>query len=86
MAEILERVQQAPQSRRLSARKRVQKLLSSKRPEGVGETRNLADALCRHRNRGAADQPHCARHSMAKPGPHDAILDKWPKIKAVASV
>ena len=71
VAEILERVQQAPQGRRLAHTKDF----LIKRTEGVGETRSLADALCRHRNRGAAEQPHCARRTMTQPGPYDAILE-----------
>jgi hypothetical protein len=44
--------------------------------EGVGESRSLADALCYHPNRGAAERLHVAHHPMARTGRYDAIFDK----------
>src|SRR5664279_1504427 len=58
--------------RALSARS----IVIGKKTEGVGETRSLADALCHHSNRGVSGQPRCARHTMTRTGPYDAILGK----------
>jgi len=42
--------------------------------EGVGETIRLADALCRHPNRGALERLLIAHHPTTRTGPYDAIF------------
>jgi hypothetical protein len=91
MAEILERVQQTSQGgRRLKRRAKRTAIFSSvdfrnrrrrravcKHTEGVGETSSLADALCRHRNRGATARLQVAHRPLTRTGPYDAIFDNY---------
>ena len=79
-------------SRRAAERrtKTFQESLTPKAPRASARTSDLADALCCHRYRGAAEQPHCARRTTTQPGPYDAIFEisskipKWP-IRASSS-
>ena len=50
-------------------------------PRASAKLEVSADALCCHRNRGAAEQLHRARRTTTHPGPYDAIFETLsPKI------
>lgn len=80
MAEILERLQQAPQvgikltrienfKARANLAPDIKKQRASARPEASPTPSNVIP------NRGAAEQSRCANHSMTHTGPYDAISD-----------
>jgi len=78
LAEILERLQQAPEGGWLRASRRPASRIADcavlLKAEGVGESLCLADALRCHPEPGRREAPRRASNPVAATGPYDAIF------------